>query len=1158
MYLTTLSPANALSRAYFKQSVKREQIDTFKSNLKKFFFRISRNESEEHLKNIVSDFLKDTYYKDSYEINTKGRKDLVIHNGKTSSDTVGVMIEVKKPSNQAEMLSKQRLDTKALYELVHYYFDERKHNKDIRYIAATNIYEWYVFDAADFEKVFYENKSLHKDYENWSQGVLADKTTEWLYKEIIKPFVKNDPSELRCVYFNLSDYEDIIKKKDKQADEKLIDLYKIFSPEYLLKKPFANDSNTLNKEFYNELLHIIGLEEEREKSRKLIRRKQQKARDDASLLENTMNILSVRNKAGITEQDSYSIALELCITWLNRILFLKLLECQIIRYRNGSPASAFLNAKTIRDFSELDELFFEVLAVPAADRAASVREKFGNIPYLNSSLFEISEAESRSIQISALKDRLQLSLFSQTVLKDSMGKRISGRKNTLHYLFEFLDAYDFSSESGADIQEENKTIINASVLGLIFEKINGYKDGAFFTPGFVTMYMCRETIHRAVIGKFNAYYGWNCSDMKDIYNKIDDLHQANLIIDSLKICDPAVGSGHFLVSALNEMIAVKSELGILADQNGKRLRDYYARVENDELIIYREDGLFRYNFRDPESRRVQETVFHEKQKIIENCLFGVDINPKSVLICRLRLWIELLKNTYYKAPDFEELETFPNIDINIKCGNSLISRFDHGESAILATERPRVMELVGRYKENVQIYRRITDRKSKDSIRSQIDLLKQEFQQFSIITDKEYQKIVRLKSELAQTDLPFTREEVETWKKQTYELREEIEKLEIGYKETLKTTYGKAFEWRFEFPEILDNEGNFIGFDVVIGNPPYGISFTEQEKQYFKEKYDSAKTINGQQKGSYDSFVLFIEKGLKILTLKAHLHYIVPISITSGDSMTGIHHFLERHCEKIDISSYAVRPKPVFENAVVNTSILYCYKTDTSCNSILSTKMYRKNNDFSSEYIMKNLQFIDVKDYKLQGRYPKISLQIEKDILDKIFAQTKTIKDLISKDGEAVYYRTTGGRYYKVITNYSTGSTKEKAIFFEKKYRNFIGAVLSSNLFFWFYQIFSNNLDLKSYEIESFGIPTANSDTKIIRKIEKAYNEYLSDIEKNLNVRQTSAYANIDSFKEYKINKSKHLIDKIDHLICPLYGMSMDEINFIINYDIEFRTNHED
>ena len=160
--------------------------------------------------------------------------------------------------------------------------------------------------------------------------------------------------------------------------------------------------------------------------------------------------------------------------------------------------------------------------------------------------------------------------------------------------------------------------------------------------------------------------------------------KANEIVNSLKICDPAVGSGHFLVSALNEIIAIKNDLKILEDKEGKSLHWYEITVENDELAITDQDGeLFQYHPGNKESQRVQETLFHEKETIIENCLFGVDINPNSVKICRLRLWIELLKNAYYKAPSpwkgrgvrTLHLETLPNIDINIKCGNSLVSRF---------------------------------------------------------------------------------------------------------------------------------------------------------------------------------------------------------------------------------------------------------------------------------------------------------------------------------------------------------------------------------------------------------------------------------------------------------------------------------------------------
>lgn len=344
----------------------------------------------------------------------------------------------------------------------------------------------------------------------------------------------------------------------------------------------------------------------------------------------------------------------------------------------------------------------------------------------------------------------------------------------------------------------------------------------------------------------------------------------------------------------------------------------------------------------------------------------------------------------------------------------------------------------------------------------------------------------------------------------------------------------------------------------MIGNPPYGAKLSVSDKSFVQHKYESARTINGVQKGSSDTFTLFIELGHNMANNIGNLHYIVPISITSSDSMTGIHKLIENDCSEIKVSSYSVRPQPVFENAVVNTSILFLKKDGKPCSKIFSTKMYRKNTELNLKHLVENLEFIEVKDLKLQGRYPKISLDIERKILKKIFSQENKIGEFLKAKGKSIYYRFAGGRYFKVVTNYSTGSSAERQIIFDKNIANSIGAVLSSNLYFWFYQIFSDNLNLKSYEIETFGIPFKKMDADVISKLETVYSEYLKDIERNANVRQTKNYANIDSFKEYKIGKSKHIIDKIDDIIGPLYGLTKEEINFIKKYEIGFRLQNED
>jgi adenine-specific DNA-methyltransferase len=938
MKLIINSPVKSLSKAYLKQSLKREQIELFKANLARMFERIRTDEHEEHLKNIVSDFLKDTWYKQTNEINTSGRADLAIHNGTTSISSVGVLIEVKRPTNKNEMISPERPNAKALHELLHYYMQERyiKDNKEIRHLIICNIHEWYIFDAADFERFFFHNQKLVKSYKDWNDGMLVSTNTDWFYQEIAKDFIEKELDELPCTYFNLKDYvttpalsgtPSLIRRGTGGGeDSKLIALYKILSPTHLLKQSFANDSNSLNREFYSELLHILGLEEVKEKGKKLIRRKPESSRNDGSLLENTCNFLKTRGRLSTlsnlqqygadADEQSFSVALELCITWLNRLLFLKLLEGQLIGYHKGDRSYAFLNSSRIMDFDELNELFFEVLAVRIDERSQSVRSKFGTIPYLNSSLFEESDLERATMRINELKNRLDLPLHGSTVLKAANGKRLSGSKSTLGYLFEFLDAYDFGAEGSADIQEQNKSIINASILGLIFEKINGYKDGSYFTPGFITMYICRETIRRAVLRRFNDRYGWNCTNLtelhNDLYHQRIPLTEANALVNGLKICDPAVGSGHFLVSALNEILAVKSELRILADSEGKLLR-CDVTIENDELIVTVDDQIFEYQYKDAESQRVQETLFHEKETIIENCLFGVDINPKSVAICRLRLWIELLKNAYYRR-NSDQLETLPNIDINIKCGNSLVSRFALGSNADLpAISRSKLKGLTEKYRRHVFEYK--LSPANKAQLRNVIDGLKHDLENFGLPNDKDLIALRKKENEVAQLGFAFDKKGTEVRQK----LLAEVEVLQKRFAEKELLVYSNAFEWRFEFPEVLDDEGEFIGFDAIIGNPPYiRQEAIKEQKPAFLEMFGTFYC------GTADIFTYFYKIGMNLLKTGSTLCYIAPNKFMRAGYGKNTRELLTTQARPLMVLDFG--DLPIFDEATTYPSIVMVEK----------------------------------------------------------------------------------------------------------------------------------------------------------------------------------------------------------------------------------------
>jgi len=915
-------------------------------------------ESEEHHKNLVIEFLKGTWYGKDYYVNTKERTDLVIHTDKKSKSPVGVIVETKKPTNAAEMITADDLNRKAFHELILYYLRERitQKNLEIKHVIATNIYEWFIFDANTFEKLFAKDRKFVRKFEQFEAGKLSGTDTSFFYNEIAKPFVADLQKEIPYTYVDLKTYGKLIDSEADNDQRKLINLYKLFSPEHLLKLPFANDSNSLDKRFYAELLHIIGLTEVKEGSKKLIQRKPAGERDSGSLMENAITQLESLDKlsrlpkpslyGANREERLFNVALELVITWVNRILFLKLLEAQLQSYHDGNNAYVFLNKDKLTDFDDLNSLFFQVLARKHEDRLYEVGESFKKVPYLNSSLFDPTELEHNCLFISNLRNHKEIPIISTTVLKKENGKKRKGDVDTLAYLFDFLDAYDFSSEAKEQIQEENKTLINASVLGLIFEKINGYKDGSFFTPGFITMYMCRETIRRSVVQKFNEANDLDLKEYNQLYDHITDKQQANDLINSIKICDPAVGSGHFLVSALNEILAVKSDLKILQDRNGRTLRDYTVEVVNDELVITDDNGdLFEYHPSSKESQRVQEALFHEKQTIIENCLFGVDINANSVKICRLRLWIELLKSAYYrpsqahpnpstgeaqKSPshggvgvgnESRRLETLPNIDINIKCGNSLISRFDLDADLKDALKKSKWN--VSPYRNAVQSYREAKSKEEKREFQKLIADIKGDFETEISQNDPKV-KILNKRSGqlynlLNQQDIfESTKKEKKERKQQQEKLEKEIEKLTAEIEEIKSNKiYENAFEWRFEFPEVLDDDGAFLGFDCVIGNPPY----VRQEvfsdlKPNFKENYDTYS-------GTADLYVYFIERGMRVLRNEGHFYYIVPNKWMRANYGKALRTWLqERKLEAItDFGDL-----PVFEEATTYPCLLQIKK----------------------------------------------------------------------------------------------------------------------------------------------------------------------------------------------------------------------------------------
>ncbi|GAA8914142.1 hypothetical protein HpEKA43_10460 [Helicobacter pylori] len=617
-----------------------------------------------------------------------------------------------------------------------------------------------------------------------------------------------------------------------------------------------------------------------------------------------------------------------------------------------------------------------------------------------------------------MKSRLlkneRLEIYPKSILKKDKDYQEKKDFSLLEYLFTFLHAYDFTTTPKDIKDNQNKSesrLINPSVLGLVFEKLNGYKEGSFYTPNFITGYMCSESITPIVLDKFNQKYNkYNieCKDLEELGNflkndsyKEDKRKEYLQVLLDLRICDPAVGSGHFLVSALNEMVWIAYELGLIAS-----LYRHSLRLENDEIIIqHTETGeIFNYTKAHSENdphHQIQKELFELKKSIIENCLFGVDINPNSCEITKLRLWIELLKYSYYifeEGKNTNALETLPNIDINIKCGNSLIFNFPLNSKLTIGQtlefsknlkaeikeyknsvmfykeglgEKAKILQNIAKLKSliiNYFIEQHQAKRHLKESLKAFISEYGDGVFDISIAFGMEMLKIARHKDNNYKFVPTLT-------KKQPSPIGVEANKLLIKIKECYETLENlknsKTLEWRFEFPEVLNDEGDFLGFDCIIGNPPY-----IRQEQIKEIKPLLQKQYQNFYNSTADIYTYFFALSYHLLKEKGFNAFITSNKYARAKYGAKLRGLL---LKKTTLVSYMeLNALKVFESATVDTSIIHFIKqtpskesdfkyyepTPDDKNDLKSARsLPMKQNALSTEsFIFANATLLDLRD----------------------------------------------------------------------------------------------------------------------------------------------------------------------------------------------------
>ncbi len=648
-------------------------------------------------------------------------------------------------------------------------------------------------------------------------------------------------------------------------------------------------------------------------------------------------------------------------------------------------------------------------------------------------------------------------------------------------LYDHFEEFNFTTDESSP--EYEQIAIDPEMLGRVFESLlatqideTGKKatkaKGTFYTPREIVGYMCRESLRQYLyneLGKDDyvkeavdnlldiSDSEWAKAKSNNVRDKIKS-YRASIIdaLDKVTILDPACGSGAYPMGMLQLMLMT------------------YERIEN------------RF---DP---------YVTKLSVIQNNIFGVDIEPMAVEIARLRAWLSLVVD----EGDGKDVAPLPNLDFKFVCANSLMPLDDNGQASLLSDNdlHEKLKELRNKY---------FNARKPESKKKLQADYYKL-INQKTLFDDRRTKQL--------QSFNPFI---------------------------NLHPADFFSADQMFGVSE---------GFRIVIGNPPYGAKVPASDKKIYKDFYNSAKTISGVQKGSLDTYALFIDLGLfHTIKDKGVLCYIVPLAFTSSDSMSALHNMMLKDCELIQVSTYSNRPKKIFDNADQRVSIVLANKDGNQTQELLTTGVLKRYSSTSVRDIIDNLEFVNSIEHYKTGRIAKARNDLELSILDTL-KSCQTLQDYVSDirdDDNAIYYRAAGGRYYNLIFNKPTFSSAEKSIFVKNVNRDAVAAILSSNLYFWLYQMYSDNLNVKTTEILMCPIPEMDNATQ--ERLAEKFNLYQADLDRNSVVKQAS-YNNITEFKEYRARLSKEYIDQIDRILQSAYGLTDEQTNYLINFELEFRT----
>lgn len=826
------------------------------------------------------------------------------------------------------------------------------------------------------------------------------------------------------------------------------------------------------------------------------------------------------------------------VVFMNRLIFIRFLEDKGIvpkdllkklleRYKSSPTPGTFYE-------TYLKLLFYEVFNKSNANRISNVRTNslYSQIPYLNGGLFREVIKHERNFNI------------------DNEGVEL--------VLENLLDKYRFGLESG----------INPDILGYIFERTINFisgagtnqqkMQGAYYTPDDVVEFIIESALTPVIFRKMLEGLresGWSEADLKG-YNSIEDIlsphnmpknpkhiHKMIELIDTVRVLDPACGSGHFLTAMLSLMLRVKGSLLSAVGENVDRYR--------------------------------------LKRDIISHNLFGVDIDRNAVEIARLRLWLSLIEET----KDVEHIETLPNIDFNIVTGNTMVGWLHENLQTHPLTNlledfyiKETLDGLETAYQNSIASVRKFLEKmRIEDTIKAYETLVE-------VYSSESGEKAVRL------------RETLENIRKKLYEvinnsyldfLHENSNLTKSELNEVSKTLAERTpFHWKMDFGNVfLDG-----GFDAVVGNPPY-----IEDRNYSTLDLEIIRCTRKVNKGKkteqplfYDSkdcgntHAYFIERSIKLLKNRGRFGFIVPIALVSTNRMNRIRQFIHNNSSEAEYLSFDDRPGKIFGGIEHCRETIIVTEKGAGTSSVTTSKYHRWHSKNRAK-LLKNLKTHKWKVPDAGEIIPKIGTEIEEGILEKLKQKShgKRMEDFLKGSGTTIWYHNapqywthahTEG-YLPKVEYYSKckeiGKTGEKTPYNLKEAKisshykpltldandSFIAnGLLNSSLFYWWFVVWSDGRDLLAQHIKTFPINLEAVNENLKERLGRLVDELMRSYDSNSNAKiNERAGGYTIKIKEIIPSRSKDIIDQIDDIFAEHFGFTEKEKDFIRMFDIDFR-----